>query len=92
MEIKQGTNSFYIGENEENPKAQIHFVESDNQHQFIVDHTEVSEELSGQGIGKQLVEKMVEFARQENRSIIAECPYAEKIMEKNPSFQDVLAN
>lgn len=43
---------------------------------IIIDHTYVSEVLKGQGVGQQLVKKVMEYARQENKKIIALCPFA----------------
>ncbi len=37
---------------------------------FIIDHTAVDDSLGGKGIGKQLVTKAVEFAREKGLKII----------------------
>ena len=50
-EIKQGTNKFYVGEDENDPKAVITFITADN-NEIDIDHTGVSDELGGQGLGK----------------------------------------
>ncbi|SUM34910.1 acetyltransferase [Staphylococcus gallinarum] len=63
-EIKQGTNKFYIGEDENNPQAQITFKKL-NDNQIDIDHTGVPDEMGGQGIGSQLVQSVVEYAREE---------------------------
>ena len=57
---------------------------------FTIDHTEVSEQLAGKGIGKQLVSKAVAFARENDYRIIAFCPFAKKVFERTPEFGDVL--
>ena len=49
-EIKQGNNKFYIGDNENDPQAQITYV-TVNDNQIDIDHTGVPDELGGQGIG-----------------------------------------
>ena len=59
---------------------------------FIIDHTDVSEDYRGQGIGRQLLDKVVEFAREKNLKIIPLCPYAKSIFDKNLSIADVLRN
>ncbi len=46
---------------------------------------------NGRGLGKQLVDKLVDYARNENKLIIPVCPYAKKVLESNPEYQDVLA-
>lgn len=57
---------------------------------FIIDHTEVSPEFSGQGVGKQLVMAAVAFARQNGLKILPLCPYAKSVFEKTPAIHDVL--
>ncbi|MGN1326923.1 MAG: GNAT family N-acetyltransferase [Clostridia bacterium] len=44
-------------------------------------HTEVSNLYQGQGIARKLVESIIENAKQYNKSLIAECSYAKKIIE-----------
>ncbi len=89
MEIKKGTNTFFIGENEENPVAEIHYVESKSG-TLNVDHTFVSKEYSGQGIGSKLVDKVAEYAREKDKKIYPSCDYARSKMENNMDYQDVL--
>lgn len=57
---------------------------------LTVTHTVVDEKAEGQGIGKQLVKQVVEFARNEKKTIDPQCPFAASVIEKNPDFQDVL--
>lgn len=58
---------------------------------FIIDHTEVESEFSGQGVGKKLVMAAVEFARENKLKIIPLCPYAKSVFDKSQELQDVLA-
>lgn len=44
-------------------------------------HTEVSKLYQGQGIARRLVESIAENAKQYNKSLIAECSYAKKVIE-----------
>ena len=59
--------------------------------EIIIDHTEVDESLQGEGIGNDLVEAGVEFARQNNLKIVAVCPFAKKVIDETPELQDVLS-
>ncbi|MCX8492466.1 MAG: GNAT family N-acetyltransferase [Cyclobacteriaceae bacterium] len=43
---------------------------------IIIDHTDVSDKLRGQGAGKQLVLKAVEYARTKHIKILPLCPFA----------------
>ncbi|MDO6572680.1 GNAT family N-acetyltransferase [Staphylococcus pasteuri_A] len=87
-EIKQGTNKFYVGEDENDPKAVITFKTADN-NEIDIDHTGVSDEFGGQGLGKKLVYQVVDYARKNNLKIIASCPFAKDVLEKDDSVQDV---
>jgi predicted GNAT family acetyltransferase len=57
---------------------------------IIIDHTVVDQVLKGKGIGRQLVEKAVEFAREKGIKITPLCPFAKSVLEKVKEFNDVL--
>ncbi len=58
---------------------------------IIIDHTEVDDQLQGKGVGKDLVEAGVKFARENNLKIVPQCVFAKKVIDNTPEFQDVLA-
>ncbi|WP_042148552.1 GNAT family N-acetyltransferase [Paucisalibacillus sp. EB02] len=88
-EIKQGQAKFFIGKDEVNPKAEITY-QKDSNGNLVVDHTYVSDELRGQGMAGQLVDKVISYARQEGVKIVAECSYAQKYIDRN-NLQEILA-
>ena len=90
-EFKEGFNKFYLGDTLENTIAEVTYV-YDNEDTIIIDHTFVSNELRGQNVGKQLIRKVVDFARQENKKIIPQCSFAKKEFIKNEEYNDVLFN
>lgn len=57
---------------------------------MIIDHTEVSSSLKGQGVGKQLVAKGVAFARERHLTVVPLCPFAKAEFEKHAEYGDVL--
>ena len=57
---------------------------------IIIDHTEVEPAYSGQNIGKQMLYKIVEMAREKNIKIIPLCPFAAAQFKKTDAIQDVL--
>jgi predicted GNAT family acetyltransferase len=57
----------------------------------MLDHTEVSDSLRGQGIAKKLVEAAVAWARKGDVKLVAVCPFARAIFDKTPELRDVLA-
>lgn len=91
MEIKHNqTDSkvFYIGEKDK-PLAEMTYSKAGAE-TIIIDHTQVSDELKGQGAGKQLVTAAVEYARTKHIKIIPLCPFARSVFEKVKEFRDVL--
>jgi len=57
---------------------------------IIIDHTEVGEELRGQGVGEKMMIKTVEFAREKSINIIPLCPFAKSVFNKKAELRDVL--
>lgn len=57
---------------------------------IIIDHTEVDESLKGQGAGKELVGRTIQFAREKGLKIIPLCPFAKSVFNKTPEYSDVL--
>lgn len=72
LEIKKGTQRFYIGESEDSRIAEITYTLNEDNH-VVVDHTYVSEELRGQGIAKLLVKKIVSWAKQKDYTYLSLC-------------------
>jgi predicted GNAT family acetyltransferase len=57
---------------------------------LIIDHTEVDESLQGQGVGRQLLQKIVAMVRERGLRVLPLCPYAKSVFEKEESIRDVL--
>ena len=57
---------------------------------IIIDHTEVSEVLSGKSAGKQMLLKAVAFAREKGIKIVPLCPFARSVFDKVEEIRDVL--
>jgi len=51
---------------------------------WVIVHTGVSKEDGGQGIGKRLVEEVINQAAIENVKIVPSCPFAKKLVLNNP--------
>ena len=59
---------------------------------ITIDHTEVDSNHRGEGLGEDLVEAGVEYARENNLKIVPTCVFAKKVIDRKPEFQDVLAD
>jgi predicted GNAT family acetyltransferase len=57
-----------------------------------VNHTLVEKAHRGQGLAHQLYFAMVDFARQNQRQVIAVCPFVIEMFEQHPENADVLAS
>ncbi|MCC6335614.1 MAG: N-acetyltransferase [Myxococcales bacterium] len=58
---------------------------------ILIDHTEVSDALRGQGAGKELLDALVAWARQTKTKVLPVCPYAKAQFEKHAALRDVLS-
>lgn len=56
---------------------------------MIIDHTEVGPSLKGQGIGGQLVQAAVQYAREHGLKIMPLCPFAKADFAKHPEYDDI---
>lgn len=92
MEIKHRENahkgSFYVEEKGSLIAEMTYsFAGSDK---MIIDHTVVSDELRGQGVGNLLVDAAVSYSRDNSIKIIPLCPFSKSVFEKTPAYKDVL--
>ncbi|WP_300603243.1 GNAT family N-acetyltransferase [Niabella sp.] len=58
---------------------------------LIIDHTEVDPRFSGKGVGKQMLMKLVAFARAGHVKVLPLCPFAKSVFEKVKEIRDVLS-
>lgn len=57
---------------------------------MIIDHTEVDETLKGRGAGRKLLNRLVEYVREQEIKVIPLCPFAHSVFKKDPEIRDVL--
>jgi uncharacterized protein len=92
MEILQKNDDkkgmFYIRENKQ-IIAEMTYIWVDDT-KIIIEHTEVDDSFNGKGIGKQMVEKAVVFAREKSIKIIPLCPFVKSVFDKVIDYKDVL--
>jgi predicted GNAT family acetyltransferase len=51
-----------------------------------IEYVEVAHELRGTGMGKQLVEHAVAFAREEKLRVVPICSYARAVIQRDPEL------
>jgi predicted GNAT family acetyltransferase len=88
---KKGHRGAWHIDGDEGRLAELTFTAGEDGKVVVLDHTEVSPTLRGQGIAKKLVEAAVAWARRENVRIVPVCPFAKAVFEREPSLRDVLA-
>jgi predicted GNAT family acetyltransferase len=62
------------------------------QDKMIIDHTEVDEKMEGHGIGKNLLEALVKYVRENKIKVIPRCSFAQVTFQRMKEWQDVLIN
>lgn len=78
----------FVG-NEAAPDAEMTYSKA-GETLLIIDHTEVGESLRGQGVGRQMLDVVVNMAREKSLKIMPLCPFARSVFKKDESIRDVL--
>jgi uncharacterized protein len=73
--------AFVIEENNERV-AEMAFGRSGSN--LIIYHTEVNDKLKGKGVAGQLLEHMVNYAREDNLQVVPLCPYVLAQFKRHP--------
>jgi len=92
MEILQkddGYKGAFFVEQENQVLAEMTYVWA-GKDRIIIDHTDVNVGLKGKGVGKQMLNKAVDFAREKGVKIVPLCPFARSVFDKLNEFNDVL--
>ena len=56
-----------------------------------IEYVEVAPQLRGTGLGRQLVEKAVDFARDASLRIVPICSYARAVIQRDPAMSPLLS-
>jgi uncharacterized protein len=88
IEINDKKGFFHIDINGRQ-EAKMTFVFAGND-KIIIDHTEVNPGNEGKGLGKKMVTKAVEYARENGIKIVPLCPFAKSVFDRVPEYRDVL--
>lgn len=85
-----GQRGQFIAENEGRTMGYVDYSRPQSD-LLILEHTEVSAEARGTGVGRALVDATVAWARREGARIVPRCPYARRVFDRDASIHDVLA-
>ena len=55
-------------------------------------HTEVPEDLAGQGIGSALVVTALEYAKSHQMKVVPSCPFVASYLQRHPEWNDIVAD
>ena len=82
-----GKGAFVIDEGDKHLAEMVISISDGN---LTVYHTEVSDELKGQGVAAKLLATMVEYVRKNNLKVIPLCPYVLIQFKRHPEqYQDI---
>lgn len=90
ISIKERENTGYAIARENEKKAGAMTYSIAGEALIIIDHTEVEPEYNGKNVGKEMLYKIVEMARENNIKIIPLCPFAAAMFKKSDAIKDVL--
>lgn len=90
IEIRERENKGFAIAREDGKKAGLMSYSIPGSDFIIIDHTEIEQEYNGKGVGKKLLYKIVEMAREKNLKILPLCPFANAMFKKLEDIQDVL--
>lgn len=87
--FKTGDSGRFEAREEDRFAGKIDYTSRD-ENKIVIEHTEVDSAFQGEGVGKDLVHEVAEYARQNNLKIIPVCSYAKKVLERTSDYDDVL--
>jgi hypothetical protein len=62
----------------------------DRGERIVFTHTEVPKGLEGQGIGSQLAEHVLTYARTQHKVVVPLCPFIAAYIRRHPEYQDLV--
>lgn len=84
-----GEGIFYLLDDKEETAQMVISIKG---HELTAHHTEVFPRGEGQGLGKQLLSEMSEYARKKKLKVVALCPFVHAQFKKHPAeYEDIMA-
>lgn len=88
MTIHKGDHRFYI-ENEQGDVVAFIEYSFEDEHTLIANSTFVDPSLRGKGVARELLERLVSFARENGYKIRPLCSYVVKAFNETDAYDDV---
>lgn len=88
--IQEDPNKGYVTARDNGARAGTMTYSKAGDKLIIIDHTDVDSAFGGTGVGKQMLYKIVEMAREKNIKVLPLCPFAASLFKKNIDLHDVL--
>lgn len=85
--IKHDNHSFFLTKETGEVTAKMEYSESEKI--LIIASTFVDDALRGQGVGRRLLDEVVNLARSKNKKVLPLCPYALSVFRKDETLADV---
>lgn len=76
---------------EETKAGEITYI-WENKHTIAVTHTGVSPQFEGQGIGKELVLKIAQYAVSNHLKIVPICPFVSVVLNRIPEYKALMVD
>jgi len=57
---------------------------------FLI-HTEVPEVLEGKGVGSAIIQKTLQYAKDNSYKIVPICPFVQSFLKKHPEWNEIVA-
>lgn len=57
----------------------------------VMPHTEIQQQLRGQGMGAVLVRNALDDLRSSGRTVVPQCWYVAQFIDENPEYRDLVA-
>lgn len=70
--------------------GELAYISYQKQGDYLVyDHTIVPDAIGGRGIGSALVEHALDYAQDEQKKVIPQCPFVASYIEKHPKYKEL---
>lgn len=83
------TSGYLLMKNEKNDMGRLNYIIHPDRKILTISYVMVYPEYGGQGYGKKLVEKAIEWARKEGWTLDPHCSYARTVLERKTDIADV---